>query len=793
MGIDETKHGKAFKNETPGSIHIPYCTHVTPGVIKTKEGDYLQIIKLEGLPFETADNVDINGWHNSRNQMLMNISDPQISLWTTIIRHKIVRYVGGEFNSDFAQNLNDKYKKNIIEGDNLYVNDLYLTVIKKDSLEIPFGKTFKMLFSSKTLDEVREHEKEQIKSLQMITDDILNKLAAYEAKVLSTYDYKSYVYSEPLEFLARLVNGYYQKIPLTRKKISDVICTTRAFFGYESMELRSPGKSIYGGMLGFKDYVQYTRPTMLDDILNIDVEFVLTQSFSFVHKQSAKSKMNLQLSRMNSSDDAAVSQMEDIVDDMDHHESGMHTKGKHHFTLLVLSDSVKQLEKDISSAASKLSDHCVVAREDLGIEPGFYAQLPGNEGYRPRVSMINSRNFSALASFHNYTCGQADGNHWGDAVSIFKTESKTPYFFNFHRGDLANTTIIGPSGEGKTVLMGFLMAQAEKFSPQIIFFDKDRGAEIFCRAQEGNYTPIMRGEPTGFNPLQMEPTVKNIQFMKTWIKRLVTNNGEFISASDVMKISKAVDAITSDKIPLQSRRLAQLIPFLNDASRENGLTNRLAPWFANGEKSWAFDNVSDSISLGNKILGFDITELLDDPEMRTPILMYLFYRIEELMDGRRLIFFIDEGWKALDDEYFASLIKNKQKTIRKQNGFLIFGSNNASDATDTAIGKIIIQQSPTQIFTPNKKAKREDYINGFDLTEREFQIIKNTPEKSHKYLIKHGTRSTIINLNLKGFEDEIKILSGTTSNVNLLDDIRARLGDKPNDWMDEFLTTNSIV
>ena len=41
---------------------------------------------------------------------------------------------------------------------------------------------------------------------------------------------------------------------------------------------------------------------------------------------------------------------------------------------------------------------------------------------------------------------------------------------------------------------------AERLTPRIAYFDKDRGAEPFIRAIGGRYDVISPGEPTGFNP-----------------------------------------------------------------------------------------------------------------------------------------------------------------------------------------------------------------------------------------------------------------------------------------------------
>ncbi|MBW4964409.1 VirB4 family type IV secretion/conjugal transfer ATPase, partial [Sulfitobacter sp. CW3] len=73
----------------------------------------------------------------------------------------------------------------------------------------------------------------------------------------------------------------------------------------------------------------------------------------------------------------------------------------------------------------------VVAREDLGLEAAYWAQCPGLFRYRARVGAITSRNFAALSPFHTYPAGQADGNHWGEAVACLKTASGAPYHFSF--------------------------------------------------------------------------------------------------------------------------------------------------------------------------------------------------------------------------------------------------------------------------------------------------------------------------------------------------------------------------
>ena len=154
--------------------------------------------------------------------------------------------------------------------------------------------------------------------------------------------------------------------------------------------------------------------------------------------------------------------------------------GDHHLSVLVRADSPKALLDNMARARRVLADGgAVVAREDLGLEAAFWAQLPGQFRYRARAGAITSRNFAALSPFHTYPSGRSDGNQWGPAVACFKTASDGPYHFSFHVGDLGNTFVCGPSGSGKTVFITFTLAQAEKLGAQLVLFDKDRGAELF--------------------------------------------------------------------------------------------------------------------------------------------------------------------------------------------------------------------------------------------------------------------------------------------------------------------------
>ena len=77
-------------------------------------------------------------------------------------------------------------------------------------------------------------------------------------------------------------------------------------------------------------------------------------------------------------------------------------------------------------------------------------------------------------------------------------------------------------------------------------------------------------------------------------------------------------------------------------------------------------------------------------------------------------------------------------------------------------------------------------MDGFKLTEAEFNIVRSMGENSRLFLVKQGHRSAIGRLDLAGLGDVLDVLSGTTDNVELLDGIRAAVGDDPAAWLPVF-------
>jgi len=794
------------RHEVPVADYIPYSTHFTPEIIRTRNGEYLRIWKVGGISFEAADPADILVRHNGFNQFVRSIAGGNFSLWTHKLRRRVSDDLHGKYDNAFCRDLNERYTKSF-NGYRMMANELYLTIIYKParskaaSLAKGTANALRKLTglaqgASLDMEQIRLEQEDAIAALNDAAYQVEQSLKKYELERLGVYERDWVKFSKALEFLGYLVNGIWEPQPLRDAPINETLPVSRLFFGRERFEVRTPTQTRYGAMVDFKDYPEFSEPGILNPILFDDYEYIETQSFTIMNKADAKAALTRQRNQLVAAEDAGTGQIVAMDEAMNQLINGTFVMGQYHFSLAIFGENGEEVSRNVAKARAALQDQGFqTALVDVVPAFAWFAQLPANWRFRVREASISSRNFCGLSSFHNFMTGKRENNPWGDAVTILKTPSGQPFYFNFHatpeeensedRKAPGNTMIIGETGAGKTVLELFLLAQATKFGLTTVLFDKDRGGEIAVRAMGGKYFSFKRGEATGLNPFSLDPTPRNLLFWESLVKKLVDGGGP-LTATEEQHISHAVRAVAG--MPKEIRRLSAVRQNLPTGS-ENSLNLRLSKWCRPNRLGWLLDNPVDEIDLTtHSLYGFDDTEFLDDKELCIPVTMYLLYRTEEMIDGRRFCYVMAEFWKRLTDEVFSDFAKNKQKTIRKQNGFGVFDTQSPADTLEHPIARTMVEQSVTLVFLPNPRADHGDYVDGFKVTEAEFDIIRNLGESSRLFLVKQGHQSAIARLDLGGglFDDVLDVLSGSTDNVELLDQVRAEVGDDPAAWLPVF-------
>ncbi|MCJ9720005.1 VirB4 family type IV secretion/conjugal transfer ATPase [Agrobacterium sp. SHOUNA12C] len=789
----DLRFGAEIAREKPISAHVPYLRHVDEETLRTKDGMLLSIIKVDGFCHQTADQQIIDAEATARNTLIRALADSRFAVYSHIVRRRIPPDIGGAFDIPFCRDLDERYMASLADS-RMYTNELYLTIIRRgfqgrvglaDALMSHFRKAAGM--SEQALD--REARQE----LRQHVANIVKGMEHYGARILKAMLREYSVASEPLEFLATLLNGGQPvKMLLPRMPLDQYLPTRRITFGRRLFEMRggSDNDTRFGAMLSIREYPPYTAAGMIDGLLKVPGEFVVSQSFALQDRAPVLSEMDRIERQISVSDERGTSLESAISIAKDELVNGRAVMGYHHLSVMALGNTIKETEASAQAITKELQNAgMVVVREDLNAEPAFYAQLPGNFAYIARRALISSRNFCGLASFHNFALGKPAGNHWGPAVSLLQTTSMTPYFFNFHKGEVGNFVVTGPTGSGKTVALLFLLAQAMRARPQprCAFFDKDRGGEIFIRACGGQYEVLQPGMPSGFNPLQLKDSPDNRAFVYDLLSYLVRpkDETEKLSAEQEKILARAVDQIFN--VPIRERLFSDVIHLLRggETAGRDDLASRFEAWC--DTRGWLFNNPVDLWDADRGVFGFDLTAILDDPEIRTAALGYIFFRIGQMLDGERpMMLFVDEGWKLVDDDEGGAFINDQLKTIRKKNGIVGIGTQSPRDITTSRIAHTLLEQSPTNIFFPNPKADRESYVTGFGLSDVEFEWVKSTSSTSRQFLVKHDHDSVIARLDLSALPEFIKVLSGRAETVAECERLRHRYGDAPEHWLPYF-------
>ena len=779
---------------------VPFSVALNDNVTSTKSGDLVSSWLIDGLSFEGMGMAQAEQQMAQLNLLVRSLSNGKFAFWV----HRIRRAIGDELNipaSGFAHDFLKKYNLGLTAG-GLMGTQIYLSILYRPTLQSRRTRLFPGPSQSQS-----DYESDLSSSLEVMANlhiQVSSTLAEYRPHLLSTVTKGGVVYSDQLTLYSYLINGVWIDIPKKNVPLDRYLPTSRLFFGNEFVESRDTYGSVYSTFIDIKDYADMTYPGILNPILGLPCEYVETHSFSPMTGLDAQSTLKTQRNQLLSSDDNARSQIIEIDYAIDNVISGNFSLGEYHYSMQVKGASIEAVKVARSHAVDALQKKGFLAVPlDLITQHAFAAQMPGNWRSRPRVANLSSLNFCGMCSLHNFTMGKRNGNPWGEAVAIFKSPAGQPVYFSFHDSkidddafddkELGNTQIIGESGTGKTALSLFLLCNLEKFGTQIVFFDKDRGAEIAIRAIGGKYLTLENAKPTGFAPFKMDPTPQTIAFWADLITFCSVDPMRPHTAAEEKHIRDAVMMVAQQ--PRHHRNFQAVLQSLMDVD-DNSVAQRLRKWAADpidpGALAWALDCDDDELTFEpGRPYGFDYTDVLEDQKTCPAIMMYLMYRVENEIDGRRFAFFMDEYWKALSVPYFEEFAKNKQKTIRKQNGFGVYMTQSASDCLRSPIARTLIEQTATFIFLPNSKADRDEYVNGFKLNDDEFAVVKSLVKGSYMFAIKQGSKFTLARLDLSNFRSELKVISGDTANVARLDRLRARLGDAPEYWLDAFLKNES--
>jgi type IV secretion system protein VirB4 len=757
------------------SDYVHWRSYVADDVILLDNNSVMMMIGVDGLPFETTEETVLWQRHWQFEAALRTQAVPGLIYHFLQCRGTADAdlYPTGSFRTEFAERFDQRYRYNLFGTRSMWLNQTYLAVILPP--QVFGGSKFKRLHSKRGLSQ--DATAALVTRLRRIVGVLMEELRLYHPKIQGVVRRGRQYFTEIGEAIAFAMTGYWRPVPMTvggpKSLFSEIF-----FIGHEAFELRMPHASAFGACLGFEDYPYETGPGMFDKFLSAKYRHTVFHAIECMASVDGLGLANRKQNYMRAAGDRAVSQADALTSAADLIASNRLGVGRHASALTLFVDDRDSLPAVVQQAWKDLSTNGIkVERETLTLESVLFSQVPGNFEMRGRQAAISSRNFAAVAALHNYPQGDSSG-FWGQPFAMLRTSGGTPYLFHLHHGGVGNVLVSGESGSGKTVILGWIICMSERFDAQVVLWDKDRGLESLVRSLEGSYLSLTNipGLGTGLAPLKrLSHSEADLAFLSGLIRACISTPSpyEFTPEED-RRLGIALRHVMSG--PPEQRNLSEIRAFLG-CSR-GGAGARLEKWCKGGEFGWVIDCDRDIVSLDNKVLAFDQTDLLEDPIASGAVIATLFHYTGSLVDGRPLIFVLDEIWNLLTIEQFLPEIKNGLKTWRKFNSPVIAGTQGIDDALNSPIGSSFRQQTPTQIYFSNPGASWADHGPlGMNLTPTEFDIIQKLPKGSGFFLLRQGReRSVVVQVPLAGM-DEVKVISGTRRGSDAIKLARERTGD----------------
>ena len=275
-----TRDPRAVARERPPGHHLPYARHVDDHTIETRDGLLMQIIHLRGLLFETADTDEINYRKRLRDAMLQSIGSSRFALYHHIVRRRIEVELAADHRDDFSRQLDAAWRARLATK-RLYVNELFLTLIRRP-LQGRVGGFDRLRGDARPRRRQRGRPAPPTSCASSMppATRCSPRSGSYGPRLLGVYETPQGPCSEPLEFLSALYNGEMRPVLLPMQDLGAYLPYRRVSFGQETVELGAAGPSprSFLGLVSIKDYPGQTAPGMLDELLRLPFELIVSQA-----------------------------------------------------------------------------------------------------------------------------------------------------------------------------------------------------------------------------------------------------------------------------------------------------------------------------------------------------------------------------------------------------------------------------------------------------------------------------------------------------------------------------------
>ena len=788
----------------PRSEFIPYHSHYNPHTLLTKNGELLQIIKIDGnAAGELCENLD--GAHATirdaiRHAVSQHITSEDYAFWLHTVRTRAPIQYHTSFADDFAGYVNDKWEQSK-RVESVYNNVVYLTIMHCGQ-PAPLADGANTIIFPKQNRRVRNrYIDESYKALDALVLAISETLKANcNATRLSLSERtlpitgkamrQSIFYSEPLTFLGTILNLRQQPFPLPDVDVSVALETSQLAFGFNGIEARDlkTGIKRYAALLSLKQY-RDMPPETADRVMQAPMEIIVSQSFKFTPASHALKHYKMQKEFFEISGDTASNDMFGISEMLAGNQKNATDFGEHQTTIMVLTDNAQTLDREVEKFQHTFADlGLITVREDVKLEECFWSQLPGNFSFIRRRDMLATEKAAGFCRLNRFSYGSMRGNHWGDYVSCIPTTVGSPYFFNFHVGDNGHTAIFDFNSFGDQVcrlLEYFLISQTRKYGTRIFLFDQNQSGRLFMHKLGASYFTFSyiaktnhdqredRSPRLALNPFALDDSPRNQGFLAAWAGLLIAPNAPLEEAlrNTLRQAVAELYAMAPDE-----RNLPRFIAIATRLDPSLGAP--FAAWNSGGAYAGLFDSKQDSLDMDTAMMGFDLSPAIAQPAYLLPLFSYIMHRIIASLDGTPTVIALNEAWMLLENPFFAPRLESLMDMLREHNAMLLMTTQKPMDCANLATTENVLKHCATTLYIADEIAL--DYqTQQVGLSDHDAFILLGLDRQKGEFLVKQNNQSIALRVQLENMEDASAIF---TNDLKSLGSAHGRFASIPKDF-----------
>ena len=736
------------------SSYVPWICLIDKGVVLNKNGTLQKTLKYRGYDLDSSTVYELKNINAKLNDVIKRLGQGW-SLNVEARRKRCTDYIEAE-NEILAIDIIEKERKlNFLENEH-FESEYYLTIVQL----IPTDNSKKVgeIFleyakKSEILDKTLENFNKEFKK-------ILNLFKEIFLEVTELDDEETYTY------LHSCVSTKTDKIvvPEIPYAIANYLCDSDLVGGLKP-KLR--GKEIR--CISIQGFPNYTVPGFFDVLNRLNIPYRWITRFLILSKLEALSKMERKYKNIFSQrlslfqrvyaeltgekeensrklNEDALNKANEVRTQIALTTGDYVSQGFYTCTLIVDGDSIDEVEERVDVISKTINNMgFITIEESINSVEAFLGSIPGNITNNIRMPILNTITLSHLLPVSSVWGGDSWNKHLNAPPLIYtKTKGSTPFRFNIHIEDIGHSAIVGPTGYGKSVLLGLIASSFIKYKDsRVYFFDKDASSRVLTYAVGGEFHDLGNDE-LSFQPLANIEIVEEKEWAYGWILEILEQENIKVSPTQKEKIWKALDNLA--KTPIEFRTISNFYTSVND--RE--IKEALIPYKIGGALGKYFDSDKDTLNFSRWQV-FEMNQVINNKKGITPLLSYIFRRIENSLDGNPCIIILDECWMFFDNPIFAAKIREWLKVLRKKNCSVIFATQELGDILNSKLFTTVLDACQTKVFLPNPNAFADNYIpiyQKFGLNKTEIEIIsKATKKKEYYYKSTKGSR--LFELDLK--------------------------------------------